>query len=71
MQKGRKQDGSIDIYNKIPSLTINDVVDFNNKFIKNKPKTYIVLGNKDQVDLKKLEKFGKVQILTLEEIFGY
>ncbi|HBN04467.1 MAG TPA: peptidase M16, partial [Bacteroidales bacterium] len=71
MQKGRKQDGSIEIYNKVPSLTINDVVDFNNKFIKNKPKTYIVLGNKDQVDLKKLEKFGKVQILTLEEIFGY
>lgn len=71
IQKGRKQDGSIDIYNKVPSLTINDVVNFNNKYIKNKPKTYIVLGNKDQVDLKKLEKFGKVQILTLEEIFGY
>lgn len=71
IQKGRKQDGSIDIYNKVPSLTIDDVVNFNNKYIKNKPKTYIVLGNKDQVDLKKLEKFGKVQILTLEEIFGY
>lgn len=71
LQKGRTKDGSIAIYNEIPSLNLEDVVRFNNMYVKNKPKTYIVLGNKDQVDLKKLEKFGKVQILTLEEIFGY
>ncbi len=69
--KGRTQDGSIAMYNEIPSLTLEDVVRFNNMYIKNTPKTYIVLGNKEQVNLKALEKYGKVQILSLEDIFGY
>lgn len=68
---GRKVDGNIELYKKIPSITLNDVVNFNKKYIKGQPKTYIVLGNKNQVDLKGLEKFGKVEILSLEEIFGY
>lgn len=34
-------------------------------------RTYVVLGNKEQVDMEALKKFGKVKELTLEEIFGY
>ena len=52
-------------------MSINDIVDFNAKYVKNKPRTYIVLGHKDQVDIKALEKYGKVETLSLEEIFGY
>ena len=31
----------------------------------------MVLGNKNLLDVKTLEKYGPVTPLTLEEIFGY
>lgn len=68
---GEKEDSRKELFNKIPSMSINDIVDFNAKYVKNKPRTYIVLGHKDQVDIKALEKYGKVETLSLEEIFGY
>jgi predicted Zn-dependent peptidase len=69
--KGRKTDISETLYNKLPSMTINDVVSFNNQYIKNQKRVYTILGNKAQVDIKALERFGKVQVLSLEDIFGY
>ena len=58
-------------YAAIQKLTINDVVNFNKSYIKNQKRVVVVLGNKDEVDLKGLEKYGKVTTLSLEEIFGY
>lgn len=68
---GEKEDSRKELFNKLPSMSINDIVDFNAKYVKNKPRIYIVLGHKDQVDIKALEKYGKVETLSLEEIFGY
>jgi hypothetical protein len=31
----------------------------------------LVIGSKDKIDMKALEKYGKVKELTLQEIFGY
>jgi predicted Zn-dependent peptidase len=58
-------------YNLIQKMTINDVINFNKNYIKDQKRVVVVLGNKDEVDLKGLEKYGKVTTLTLEEIFGY
>ena len=58
-------------YNAIQKMTINDVVNFNKTYIKGQKRVVVVLGNKDEVDLKGLEKYGKVTTLSLEEIFGY
>ncbi len=58
-------------YNAIQKMTINDVVNFNKSYIKDQKRVVVVLGNKDEVDLKGLEKYGKVTTLSLEEIFGY
>lgn len=71
VKMGRKTNPSKQMFETIPTLKIDDIVKFNNENIKNKPRTYIVLGHKDQVDLKGLEKYGKVQTLSLDEIFGY
>ena len=43
------------MFETIPNLKMDDIVKFNNMYIKNQPRTYIVLGNKDQVNLKALE----------------
>ena len=58
-------------YNLIQKMTLNDVVNFNKSYIKGQKRVVVVLGNKDEVDLKGLEKYGKVTTLSLEEIFGY
>ena len=58
-------------YNAIQKMTINDVVNFNKSYIKGQKRVVVVLGNEKEVDLKGLEKYGKVTKLSLEEIFGY
>lgn len=58
-------------YNLIQKMTMDDVVNFNKNYIKGQKRVVVVLGNKDEVDLKGLEKYGKVTTLSLEEIFGY
>ena len=58
-------------YNLIQKMTLDDVTNFNKTYIKGQKRVVVVLGNKDEVDLKGLEKCGKVTTLSLEEIFGY
>ena len=58
-------------YNAIQKMTLNDVVNFNKTYIKGQKRVVVVLGNKDEVDLNAMEKYGKVTTLSLEEIFGY
>ena len=52
-------------------MTFANVKAFADKYIKNKTHTYVVLGDKKEIDFKVLEKYGKVKTLTLEEVFGY
>lgn len=60
-----------DIYAKVPTLTLADIKAFEQKHVKEKQYTTLVIGKKDSLDIKTLEKYGKVTFVTLEEIFGY
>ncbi|MCL2131525.1 MAG: insulinase family protein [Lentimicrobiaceae bacterium] len=61
-----------ELYDAVPKFTLSDVTKFNEQFVKNQPKTYMVLSRESDVDFETLEaKFGKVTKLTLEDIFGY
>lgn len=60
-----------DIYESAHSLTLADVQEFQNQFIKGKNQAILVIGDKNRLDMKALEKYGKVQQLTLKELFGY
>jgi len=60
-----------DIFGKVSEMTLNDLVAFQSKYLKNKAKTYLVLGKESAVDFNELEKIGPVKKLTLEDIFGY
>jgi len=54
-----------------PGVTMQDVVAFNHKYIKNQKKTYMVLGREADIDMEGLAKYGKIVKLSLEDIFGY
>ena len=60
-----------DVYNTVPSLKIGDIESFQQKHLKSKNFTILVLGNQKNLDLKTLEKYGTVKFLKLEEVFGY
>lgn len=59
------------IYEQLPQLTLQDVVDFAKQRIANKPYRYIILGDEKELDMKSLEKIGPIRRLTTQEVFGY
>ncbi len=58
-------------YNTIKTMSLEDVTDFNKKYIKGKKRSVVVLGNESEVDMEGLKAFGGITKLSLEQIFGY
>lgn len=59
------------IYEKLPSLTLQDIVKFEQENMVNKPYRMMILGNEKELDMKSLEKIAPIKRLSQEEIFGY
>ncbi len=59
------------VYNALPNLTLQDVVNFEQSTMAGKPYRYIILGNESELDMEALGKIGPIRRLTLEDIFGY
>ena len=70
-KKGIDYDIRQKIYETLPKLTLNDVINFARENIANKPYRYLILGNEKDIDMDALRKLGPVRRLTTEEIFGY
>lgn len=68
---GNKTDIRKDIYEKVQSYKLEDIQKFQKENIKAMPTTVLVLGKKDGLDMKVLEKYGTIKFLTLKEVFGY
>ena len=58
-------------YNALPSLRLQNIVDFEKQYMANKPYRYIILGDEKELDIKALEQIAPIRRLTLEEVFGY
>ena len=59
------------VYEQISKMTMTDLQNFHQSYIQNGDYTVLVLGDKDKIDLESLKKYGDVEFLTLEDIFGY
>lgn len=68
---GQNVDSRIKLYNDAQSMTLKDVINFQNKWVKGRTYTYCILGDKKELDMEKLKEVGPIQELTQEEIFGY
>ncbi|NUM30795.1 MAG: insulinase family protein [Bacteroidetes bacterium] len=68
---GFKEDQKKYFYENIDKISFDDLNNLHKTRLSGKPYIYFVIGNKDKVNLKELEKTGKLKIVTLEEIFGY
>ena len=59
------------IYKDLPSVTLDDIINFEKTNMANKTFKYLILGNEKELDIKALEKIAPVKRVTTEEIFGY
>ena len=71
VRMGLDHDIRKDIYDGIQNMTLSDIKAFHNKYFKEKRYTYLVIGDKNKLDFKKLQKFGKLEKLSLADVFGY
>jgi predicted Zn-dependent peptidase len=59
------------VYNALPNLSLQDIVDYEKNQMANKAYRYIILGDEKELDMEALGKIGPIRRLTTEEIFGY
>ena len=71
MKLGLDHDLRKDVYDKLASLSFDDIQKFYDENYKNKFYSYCVIGSPEKIKIADLEKFGRVQELPLKEIFGY
>lgn len=70
-KRGLDYDIRKDVYEKVGTMTIDDMEKFFNENIKGKDYVYCVIGKKADMDMEALKKLGTIKELTLEEVFGY
>ena len=68
---GLNYDINESIYKAIPSLTLQDLVQFEKSNMAQKPYHYIILGDEKNLDMKALEKIAPIERVKTETIFGY
>ncbi len=59
------------LFEKIQNMTLQDVVKFQQEWVKGRTYHYAILGDKKDLDMESLRKLGPVIELTTEDIFGY
>ena len=59
------------VYETVQGLTLDDVVNFQQEWVKGRDYCYAVLGDIEDLDTRFLSTLGPVEVLSLEDIFGY
>lgn len=59
------------LYEALPTLTLDDIVKFQQEYVKGRTYNIAILGRVEDLDLDSLGKRGRVVLLTQEDIFGY
>ena len=72
-KRGLDEDPNKELFEKVQQFTLQDVVDFQEKVIKDRKYVIGILGTEKDLDMKALSpaKYGKVERVSLEDIFGY
>ncbi|MFP2994563.1 insulinase family protein [Spongiivirga sp. MCCC 1A20706] len=69
--RGIDHDIREDIYNAVSKMTMADLKTFFDNNIKGEEYNMVVIGNRNDVDMKALEKMGKVQEMNIDYLFNY
>jgi len=67
--KGYTEDPAKALLEKYKTITFDEIYDFYEKNIKNKPITIALVGNSKHFDVKKLKKFGKLHKINKNSLY--
>ncbi len=70
-RKGLDYDIRKDVYEQAKNFTLDDVQKFQEQYLKNAKYNVVLVGSQGKLNFKDLQKYGKVQELSLDELFGY
>ena len=59
------------LFEALPGMTLEGLVEFQQKNVKDKNYRYGILGKTEDLDLDAISRLGRVVLLTPEQIFGY
>lgn len=71
LERGLNYDIRKDIYDEAQKFTLDDIAKFQQQYIKEKTFNVVLIGSKDKINFKALRSYGKVQEVSLDELFGY
>jgi len=70
-KRGLDYDNREEIYNEIKKMTMADVSAFFENNIKGQDYSVSVIGNKNDMNMKALEKLGEVHVMDVDYLFNY
>ncbi len=68
---GLTEDPRQQTFEGLSPLTLKDIKQFQQEYVTEKPRTFVIMGNTKEMNMKYLKKIGKLKVLKLENIFGY
>ncbi|GAB5552797.1 MAG: insulinase family protein [Saprospiraceae bacterium] len=68
---GFEEDLRQESYERLKNVGPEDLLQFQQKYVKGRDFTFVVLGSKERIDLDYLSQFGPIEEVTLEQIFGF
>lgn len=71
LDRGVNYDTRKDVYEAMKTMSLDELDKFFMKHIAGKNYTFLVLGDRDAVDMNVLKELGTIREIELEEIFGY
>lgn len=71
LQAGFPNDPNKELYESIPALEMKDLVDFQQKWIKDRPSYYIILSDIKALNLNVLKEYGPITTVPQADYFGY
>jgi predicted Zn-dependent peptidase len=60
-----------DIYARVPSMGVSELMQFYNSFMKPNQYNYCIVANREKIKKADLEKLGPYEEVSLEKLFGY
>ncbi len=70
-ERGYDYDMRKDVYEKMKTVSVAELKAFQEKYVKGRNYTIMVLANKSKINPDYLKTLGTVEELSLEEVFGY
>jgi predicted Zn-dependent peptidase len=71
LDRGSDHDLRKDVYEEVQKMTMDDLEHFFNDHVAKENYTFLILGNRENLDTMMMKKLGNFKELSLEEIFGY